>query len=94
MDVVALIGRMQVGYLSRSRVPSDLESVTHRGDEADPSEVGATREAIEAIEANWRRAEALYRTGKPVIRLHVLRLVQLVSEIHDCFPPIAGRRAA
>jgi CubicO group peptidase (beta-lactamase class C family) len=37
---------------------------------------------------------ALLTTGKPVLSLHVLRLAQLLAEIHDCFPQIAGRRAA
>ena len=71
MDVVELIGRMQVGYLSRSRVPRELESVTHRGDEVHPREVRSTRKAIEAV---WQRAEALYRTGtQPGIQLCVRR---------------------
>jgi CubicO group peptidase (beta-lactamase class C family) len=71
MDVVALIGRMQLGYLSRSRVPRDLESVTHSGEEAAPREVGASRKAIEAI---WQRADALYRTGtQPGFQLCIRR---------------------
>jgi CubicO group peptidase (beta-lactamase class C family) len=35
---------------------------------------------------------ALLTTGKPILSLHMLRLVQLFSEIHDCFPPVEQRR--
>jgi CubicO group peptidase (beta-lactamase class C family) len=35
---------------------------------------------------------AILTTGKPVISLHALRLMQLVSTLHDTFPPVAGRR--
>ena len=35
---------------------------------------------------------ALLTTGKPVISLHALRLVQLLSTLHDAFPPVSGRR--
>ena len=36
---------------------------------------------------------ALLTTGKPVVSLHVVRLCQLIAAIHDCFPPVARRRA-
>jgi CubicO group peptidase (beta-lactamase class C family) len=42
------------------RVPADLPSVTARGDEARPREVGLPSAGIERI---WRQVETLYRTG-------------------------------
>lgn len=41
-------------------VPADLESVTVRGAEVRPRELGLTRAALERV---WERVEALYRTG-------------------------------
>ena len=34
---------------------------------------------------------AILTTGKPVISLHALRLVQLLSALHDTFPPVRPR---
>jgi len=71
MDAVELIGRLPLVGLSRSRIPRELESVTHRGDEVHPREVRSTRKAIEAV---WQRAEALYRTGtQPGFQLCIRR---------------------
>ena len=71
MDVVELIGRLQFGYLSRSRIPRELEPVMHRGDEVQPRDVRSTRKAVEAV---WQRAEALYRTGtQPGFQLCIRR---------------------
>jgi CubicO group peptidase (beta-lactamase class C family) len=44
--------------LRRIRVPSDLNSVTSRGPEDDPGELGS-----EAVERIWRGAGSLYRSG-------------------------------
>ncbi len=46
--------------LRRSRIPRDVEAVTTTGEEADPRDVGMTRDAIERI---WRDAISLYRSG-------------------------------
>ena len=35
---------------------------------------------------------AILTTGKPVISLHALRVVQLFSALHDTFPPVSRRR--
>ena len=51
------------------RVPDDLESVTVRGEEVRPREVGLTRAAVDRI---WQRVERLYRTGlHPAIQICV-----------------------
>jgi len=36
---------------------------------------------------------SLITTGKPVASLHMIPLVQLIAEIHDCFPPVRRRSA-
>lgn len=60
MDVLELIGRVPLGILSRSRIPHDLETVTHRGAEASPRAVRSSRTVVEGV---WQGAEALYRSG-------------------------------
>ena len=62
--------------LRRCRVPKDLESVTTRRDEADPTEVGMTRDGVEKV---WESVRALYRSGiHPAITLCVRREGQVV----------------
>jgi CubicO group peptidase (beta-lactamase class C family) len=60
MDIIETIGGLDVPFLARSRVPRDLEAVTHRGDEATARQLRIPRKSLEAV---WYRAEALYRTG-------------------------------
>ncbi len=36
---------------------------------------------------------SVFTTGKPVVSLHALRLVQLVEAIHEAFPPLSKRAA-
>ena len=57
--------------LTRCRVPADLGSVSSRGEEADPRDVGASAAAVERV---WGAAERLYRSGiHPGIQLCVRR---------------------
>lgn len=46
--------------LRRIRVPRDLDAITTRAAEADPADAGMTRENVEAI---WKAALSLYRSG-------------------------------
>ena len=55
--------------VTRCRVPSDLGTVTARGQEADPHETGTSPAAVERV---WTAAERLYRSGiHPAIQLCV-----------------------
>lgn len=57
--------------LRRIRVPADLDAVTDIGPEADPRDAGMTRDQVEAI---WRSARRLYRSGvHPALQLCVRR---------------------
>jgi CubicO group peptidase (beta-lactamase class C family) len=57
--------------LRRIRVPRDLEAVTTVGDEADPSAGGLEPENVEAI---WKSALSLYRSGvHPAVQVCVRR---------------------
>jgi CubicO group peptidase (beta-lactamase class C family) len=57
--------------LRRIRVPSDLDAVTSVGVEADPADAGMTRDQVEAM---WRSARRLYRSGvHPALQLCVRR---------------------
>ena len=57
--------------LRRIRVPKDLDAVTHVGVECDPVDAGMTRDQVEAI---WRSARRLYRSGvHPALQLCVRR---------------------
>jgi CubicO group peptidase (beta-lactamase class C family) len=46
--------------LRRIRVPKDLDAVTTVAAEADPADVGMTRDGVERI---WKSAQSLYRSG-------------------------------
>jgi CubicO group peptidase (beta-lactamase class C family) len=62
--------------LRRCRVPRDLESVTTRGDEVDPHDVGMTRDGVEKI---WTSVRSLYKSGiHPAITVCVRREGQIV----------------
>ncbi|MFL6156061.1 MAG: serine hydrolase domain-containing protein [Marmoricola sp.] len=64
--------------LRRARIVKDLESVTTRGDESDPRDVGMTRDNVEAI---WKAVQSLYRSGiHPAISLCIRREGQVVLE--------------
>ncbi len=64
--------------LRRCRVPRDLESVTSVAAEADPADVGMTRDGVERI---WSAAQQLYRSGvHPAIGVCVRREGQVVLE--------------
>jgi CubicO group peptidase (beta-lactamase class C family) len=57
--------------LRRIRVPGDLDAVTDAGPEADPRDAGMTRDQVEAM---WRSARRLYRSGvHPALQLCVRR---------------------
>lgn len=78
MDWVGFIARLNLPTLSRCRIPDDLGSLTHLGLEADPQQVGSSRESIEAV---WQRVEALYRSGvHPGIQLCVRRCEAVVLD--------------
>jgi CubicO group peptidase (beta-lactamase class C family) len=67
-----------VDPIRRIRVPRDLEAVTTVGREADPRDVGMTRDGVERI---WAAVEALYRTGiHPAIAVCVRRDGQVVLD--------------
>ncbi|MGH3519516.1 MAG: serine hydrolase domain-containing protein [Haloechinothrix sp.] len=64
--------------LRRARVPKDVESVTARGIEADPADVGMTSEGIERI---WEGVAGVYRGGAhPAIALCVRRAGRVVLD--------------
>jgi hypothetical protein len=64
--------------LRRARIPKDLASVTTVGAEADPRPVGMTRDNVEAI---WRAATHLYRSGiHPAIALCIRRDGEVVLD--------------
>jgi CubicO group peptidase (beta-lactamase class C family) len=57
--------------LRRIRVPDDLDAVTSVGVEADPAQAGMTQDNVEAM---WRSARRLYRSGvHPALQLCVRR---------------------
>lgn len=57
--------------LRRIRIPSDLDAITSVGAEADPADAGMTRDQVEAM---WRSARRLYRSGvHPALQLCVRR---------------------
>ena len=57
--------------LRRSRIPSDLESVTTIGDEVPAADGGMTEESVERI---WKSATDLYRSGAhPAVQVCVRR---------------------
>src|SRR5919198_6411247 len=64
--------------LRRARIPRDVDSVTSRGLEADPRDVGMTPESIERI---WSDAVAWYRSGvHPAIQVCVRRGGEVVLD--------------
>jgi len=64
--------------LRRARIPRDLDSVTSYGDEADPRPVGMSEDNVEAI---WKAAQHLYRSGiHPAIALCVRRDGEVVLD--------------
>jgi CubicO group peptidase (beta-lactamase class C family) len=59
------------GLFTTSRVPDDVESVIAIGPEADPRDLGITRDGVRRI---WYAAEQLYRSGiHPALQLCVRR---------------------
>jgi CubicO group peptidase (beta-lactamase class C family) len=69
--------RKPFGPFSRlCHIPDDLESVTVRGEEADPSQTGISRDAVERL---WRASQALYRSGlHPALQICIRREGQVV----------------
>ena len=64
--------------LRRARIARDLDSVTTVATEADPAEVGMTRDGVEAI---WESVRHLYRSGiHPAIALCVRRHGEVVLD--------------
>ena len=64
--------------LRRARIPDDLDAVTTVGTESDPRDVGMTRDNVEAI---WKAAQSLYRSGiHPAITLCVRRHGEVVLD--------------
>lgn len=64
--------------MTRARVPRDLASVTWRGSEEDPREVGVEPERVERI---WLAVERLYASGiHPAIQLCVRRQGQVILD--------------
>lgn len=64
--------------LRRARIGKDLEAVTTTGAEADPADVGMTRDNVEAI---WSAAQNLYRSGvHPALALCVRRHGEVVLD--------------
>jgi CubicO group peptidase (beta-lactamase class C family) len=71
MDALSLLTLPTRPISSLCRVPADLESVTHVGEEVPGREVGVGHGALEGV---WRTVEGLYRTGLyPAIQLCVRR---------------------
>ncbi len=64
--------------MRRARIPADLESVTTRGAEADPTHVGMTADAVERV---WDAVVDVYRGGAhPAIQLCIRREGQVVLQ--------------
>jgi CubicO group peptidase (beta-lactamase class C family) len=64
--------------LRRVRVPRDLEPISQRGQEADPSAVGMTADGVERI---WDAALSLYRSGvHPAVQVCVRRHGEVVLD--------------
>ncbi|WP_183094688.1 serine hydrolase domain-containing protein [Nocardioides stalactiti] len=64
--------------MRRVRVPRDLEAVTTVAEEADPGDVGMTRDGVERI---WKDARNLYRSGiHPALTLCVRRHGEVVLD--------------
>lgn len=62
--------------MRRARIPADLEAVTTRGEEDDPTGVGMTVDAVESV---WDAVVDVYRGGAhPAIQLCVRREGQVV----------------
>jgi len=71
MDLVESLAQLRLPFLARCPIPDDVEAVTDRGAEDDPSDAGTTRDRVEDL---WRRMLALYRSGvHPGIQLCVRR---------------------
>jgi len=60
MDLLHMLTRIPLSYLSRCPVPWDVEEVQVTGEEVDSREVDIEPEAVEAV---WHVVESLYRTG-------------------------------
>ena len=64
--------------LRRVHIPRDIESVTTRGEEADPADVGMSEKNIERI---WKDTVAWYRSGvHPAIQICVRRHGEVVLD--------------
>jgi CubicO group peptidase (beta-lactamase class C family) len=71
VDALALLLWSSRPLKATCRVPRDLETVVHIGEEVGPYEVGSTREDVRRV---WSAVETLYRTGlHPAIQLCVRR---------------------
>ncbi len=78
MDLLDLALLPARPFKATCRVPARLRDVSCAGEEANPAELGATREGVRRV---WRAVEALYRTGLyPAIQLCVRRRGQVVLQ--------------
>ena len=71
MDLLHMLTRIRLPYLSRCPVPWDVEEVQVTGEEIDSREVGIEPEAVETV---WHAVERLYRTGlHPAVQICIRR---------------------
>jgi len=71
MDLLHALTRLPLRFLSRCRVPWDLDEIQVCGEEVDSREVGIEPEAVESV---WHVVEGLYRTGlHPALQVCIRR---------------------
>src|SRR5688572_31344085 len=64
--------------LRRAEIPRDLGTVTTRGEECDPTDVGLSRDDVELV---WRSVQNLYRSGiHPAVAVCLRRHGQVVLD--------------
>lgn len=78
MDRLALLSLPTLACKRLCRIPSDLDSVSSRGAECSPRDVGLSRAGVDSI---WEAARMLYRTGlHPAVQLCVMHRGQVVLD--------------
>jgi CubicO group peptidase (beta-lactamase class C family) len=86
MDLLYEMTRLPIPFISRCRVPWELEEVRTIGDEVAPRELGLDPEAVARV---WNTVEGLYHSGvHPAIQLCIRRGGQVV--LHRALGHAAG----
>jgi CubicO group peptidase (beta-lactamase class C family) len=86
MDLLYGMTRLPIPFLSRCRVPWDLDEVRVTGEEVAPREVGLDPEAVARV---WKACEGLYHSGvHPALQLCIRRAGRVV--LHRALGHAAG----